>query len=249
MEVHKHPHHVTHSKKWTEYLLEFLMIFFAVFLGFIAENIREESVEKHREKEYIESMINDLKTDTTKLGFIIEAYGKTSRYQDTLIHSVLDTETGFSKDFCRAYTGITSGFPDFVYTDATIQQLKNSGGFRLIRNPKIIEKIMAYDARVKKALINESYLGQNLERLQDRGDELFNLHAFQEQLKLKKTLDQMVEEKFDLLLTHDKVALLSFYNKLSSYGYVYKTVRNNLADVKKEATSLIHFLKEEYHLD
>jgi hypothetical protein len=45
MEVH-HPHHPTHKKKWTEYLLEFLMLFLAVFLGFIAENIREHSVEK-----------------------------------------------------------------------------------------------------------------------------------------------------------------------------------------------------------
>ena len=42
MEVHKHPHHVTHKKKWVEYVLEFVMLFFAVFLGFIAENIRED---------------------------------------------------------------------------------------------------------------------------------------------------------------------------------------------------------------
>ena len=27
MEVQKHPHHVTHKKKWTEYLLEFFMLF------------------------------------------------------------------------------------------------------------------------------------------------------------------------------------------------------------------------------
>jgi len=46
MEVHKHPHHVTHKKKWTEYLLEFFMLFLAVFLGFVADNIRENSVER-----------------------------------------------------------------------------------------------------------------------------------------------------------------------------------------------------------
>ena len=51
MEVHKHPHHVTHKKKWGEYLLEFLMLFLAVFLGFVAENIREHKVEREREKE------------------------------------------------------------------------------------------------------------------------------------------------------------------------------------------------------
>src|SRR6476646_2014567 len=56
MEVHKHPHHVTHKKKWSEYLLEFLMIFLAVFLGFIAENIREHIVEKDRAKQYARSL-------------------------------------------------------------------------------------------------------------------------------------------------------------------------------------------------
>ncbi len=37
MEVHKHPHHVTHKKKWGEYLLEFFMLFLAVrFFGRIS---------------------------------------------------------------------------------------------------------------------------------------------------------------------------------------------------------------------
>src|SRR5664280_2258654 len=67
MEVHKHPHHVTHKKKWGEYLLEFLMLFLAVFLGFIAENIRENRVEQERGREYIHSIINDLKADTALL--------------------------------------------------------------------------------------------------------------------------------------------------------------------------------------
>ena len=32
MEVHKHPHHVTHKKKWNEYLLEFFMLFLCASL-------------------------------------------------------------------------------------------------------------------------------------------------------------------------------------------------------------------------
>src|SRR5689334_7369056 len=64
MEVHKHPHHVTHKKKWAEYLLEFLMLFLAVFLGFLAENLREHQVEKERARQYIASFYEDLKYDT-----------------------------------------------------------------------------------------------------------------------------------------------------------------------------------------
>ena len=55
MEVHAHTH--TARKKWTHYLWEFLMLFLAVFCGFLAENIREHAVERHREKQFIESFI------------------------------------------------------------------------------------------------------------------------------------------------------------------------------------------------
>jgi len=43
-----HPHHIAHKKKWNEYILEFLMLFVAVSLGFLAENLREQQIEKHR---------------------------------------------------------------------------------------------------------------------------------------------------------------------------------------------------------
>src|ERR1700755_1585555 len=67
MEVHKHPHHVTHKKKWGEYLLEFIMLFLAVFLGFLAENIREHVVENDRAKEFSRSLIEDMQHDTAAI--------------------------------------------------------------------------------------------------------------------------------------------------------------------------------------
>ena len=71
MEVQKHPHHVTHKKKWGEYLLEFFMLFLAVFLGFVAENQREHNVEHEREEKYIQSLSCELASDITKLQTII----------------------------------------------------------------------------------------------------------------------------------------------------------------------------------
>src|SRR5215470_11318945 len=65
MEVHHHSH--TDKKKWTHYLWEFLMLFLAVFCGFLAENQREHMVESRREKQYMRSMIADLKADTAEI--------------------------------------------------------------------------------------------------------------------------------------------------------------------------------------
>src|SRR5216117_3676300 len=77
MEVHAHTHTSdpdpsTSSghrgrKKWTHYLWEFLMLFLAVFCGFLAENLREHRIEKDREKQYIQSLMNDLKTDVINI--------------------------------------------------------------------------------------------------------------------------------------------------------------------------------------
>lgn len=62
MEVH-HPHHPTHKKKWSEYLLEFFMLFVAVTLGFFAENIREHIAEGNKKRELLGSVSNGFKKD------------------------------------------------------------------------------------------------------------------------------------------------------------------------------------------
>jgi heme/copper-type cytochrome/quinol oxidase subunit 3 len=62
MEVHSHSH--TPRKKWTHYFWEFLMLFLAVFCGFLAEYQLEHVIEHQREKQYMQSMIEDLKSDT-----------------------------------------------------------------------------------------------------------------------------------------------------------------------------------------
>ena len=68
MEVHTHAH--TERKKWTHYFWEFFMLFLAVTLGFFVENKREHYVEHQREKQYMVSMLEDLKKDTAQINSI-----------------------------------------------------------------------------------------------------------------------------------------------------------------------------------
>src|SRR5688572_29283964 len=91
MEVHKHPHHVTHKKKWGEYLLEFFMLFLAVFLGFVAENIREHSVERKREKEYARSLYDELYGDSVAIATKVSARLSKERDCDYLYRYFMDS--------------------------------------------------------------------------------------------------------------------------------------------------------------
>ena len=138
MEVHKHPHHVTHKKKWTEYLLEFFMLFLAVFLGFVAENIRENSVERHREKEYMESLVNDIKADTANAGVVIRDFLHRQPFIDTIVTSFGDMLHGNSKIYAQYRKKAYGSFADFNPSDGTMQQLKNAGGLRLIEIRKLL---------------------------------------------------------------------------------------------------------------
>ncbi|MEY3311922.1 MAG: hypothetical protein RL348_1265, partial [Bacteroidota bacterium] len=83
MEVH-HPHHPTHKKKWSEYIIEFVMLFAAVTLGFFAENVREHQIVEHKTQQNLESVIFDLKKDSTLLQDRLKEYRKASLMLENL---------------------------------------------------------------------------------------------------------------------------------------------------------------------
>ena len=83
MEVHHHSQ--TSRKKWTHYLWEFLMLFLAVFCGFLAEYQLEHVIEHQREQKYVESLIQDLKTDTAHLENYINLRKEKRNMMDSLV--------------------------------------------------------------------------------------------------------------------------------------------------------------------
>src|SRR5678809_783499 len=140
MEVHAHTH--TARKKWTHYLWEFLMLFLAVFCGFLAEYQLEHTIEHQREKDYMQSMIEDLKSDSTMFETNIRLRISRIQMMDSLV--VLLSSADMDKKgndiyfFARSISPPTNTFPN----DRTIQQLKSSGSLRLIRTKNISNNIM-----------------------------------------------------------------------------------------------------------
>jgi len=140
MEVHKHPHHVTHKKKWGEYLLEFSMLFLAVFLGFIAENIRENSVERGREKEYARSLYDELYADSIAISNKITARLSKEKDCDYLYGYIKDSSlTNLPKEFYPAYTTVFYLFNTYIFEpkDGVLSQLKSSGSLRYFKNAQL----------------------------------------------------------------------------------------------------------------
>jgi hypothetical protein len=193
-------------------------------------------------------MIQDLKTDTAKLRSNIKQFERQLLSQDTLLQNFDLINTGYSQLISRSM-GSYGGYPDFIYTDGTIQQLKNSGGFRLIRSSSAVDSIMAYDAEVKKALINENYLGGRVITLYSAIDEFFNIQALVKEMKAGKTPEQLEQEKFVFTFSTDMNTVGKFYNNIGRTNGMFKVVKQQMEGVQITATRLIKFLEKEYHLE
>ena len=137
MEVHHHAH--TPRKKWTHYFWEFLMLFLAVFCGFLAEYQLEHKIEKNREKQFMRSMIEDLKADTVSISLLNQLRKNRLQMADSISNIIIENNHAKRGSSLYYWGRVISRRDYFFSADGTMQQLKNSGGLRLIGNKLIVE--------------------------------------------------------------------------------------------------------------
>ena len=245
MEVHHHGH--TERKKWTHYFWEFLMLFLAVTLGFFVENQREHYIEHKREKQYIRTLIEDLRSDTAQLAASIDERLQKEQMVDSIVFALNSPD--FSKQGSNIYYwGYSVLRPSrFIQNDRTIQQLKNAGNMRLIRKMEVSDNIMAYDFQIKR--LQEIISEENDIRTQFR--------QFAKKLFDGNTLFSVVDKETPgfyrppgnpALANDDKATINEFLVTLQMTQHVMRAGRRNQERLKKTATELIEFLKKEYHL-
>ncbi len=244
MEVHHHGH-VHENKKWKEYFFQFLMLFLAVFLGFLAEYQLEHIVEHNREEQYIQSFIEDLKADTAKINRILEL----STWQQNNFDSLMGTlkAPGFSEtpDKADNYVGSIFGLYLFNHTDRTLQQLKNAGGLRLIRNQQASDSIMQYDAMVKK-ISEQSVDLYNT----NQGSTRIALQIFDANSPTNPFINRSLVPKPDKvrLISNESVKIDELFNQVLGFKINSIIYCDFLRELNKYATRQINFLKEAYDL-
>ena len=257
MEVHKHPHHVTHKKKWGEYLLEFFMIFLAVFLGFVAENKREHMVEEDRAKQYAKSLISDLRNDTVMVNDHIQQITMNMNRIDSLCGYVYDKSLNQINNFDLIYKSSIGSYNPYTWNRATLEQIKSSGSLRYF-NDSIVKKISAYDAFTRhmdddyqvdedqnmkpftkrEQIVDMNYQGALVMFLLSKYDSLKNAAYYEEMRNLNKPL-----------VTKDINDIKVLVNEAVQLRALIRIRRDiELPRLVKDATELIELLKEEYHL-
>ncbi len=246
MEVHHHSH--THPSKFLHYFWEFLMLFLAVSCGFFAEYQLEKKVERHRERQYIISLVDDMSADTLLLG--LRATGVTasriSRADSLWKWMYSENRSSLSnKIFLETAEAFRHG--KYKFHDRTIVQLKNAGGMRLIHNEKVIDTIYEYYKEVGGIEGFDDAIHEYIEKLIAITSELFDAHDW-----AMANLTRKIDSLGPTLLrfrSNDPVLI----NKYCTYMFMYKSrengLRNTAMELRNRAVKMVAFIKKEYHLD
>ncbi len=247
MEVHKHPHHVTHRKKWTEYLLEFFMIFLAVFLGFLAETEREHLVEKNKEAQFMSSMARDLELDTIELSQGIKFRTVKINALDSAL-KILAVQNGpLAPSQLFRLSMKYYGNRNFFQNSGTLDQLKNSGGLRLIGNRKIVDSIESYDQQVKRMTKRDDIEVEAFIFSNRIGQKLFDSRSLIRTFGLSESQDMKGDSS--ALIKVNINYMDEYINNLKIYEFLIKNNDAVFRLNKQKATNLLDLIKREYHLE
>ena len=245
MEVHHHPH--VEKKKFKEYFLEFLMIFIAVTLGFFAESYREHISDQSKEKEYIESLVEDLKIDQQILSRNIMQLQSGISMMDSMI-SILDSPALISNNTGNLYylARLSPRLQPLLVNDKTFEQLKNSGNFRLIKNIGTSNKIMDYYKKIPLVRLLESINETEFTQYKIVAAKIFKPEIFVSAEGISDVINRVNGNP--PLRTTDNELL----QELSVFAvYMHGTKKGILSadtEIKKSGEELIGYLEKEYHL-
>lgn len=243
MEVHAHTH--TARKKWTHYFWEFLMLFLAVFCGFLAEYQLEHKIERDRENKFIQTYIEDLKSDTAAIRQnILYRQNKMKAMDSFLILLNSQQIKGHENEFYYFGRTFVRGLR-FQSNDRTITQLKNSGSLRLIQNEQAADSMISYEKLVD--YINYSQEDDRMERREADPllSHIFNPFVFEKMVTIEginRPLDNPPLRSYDKNLHFD---LAYYVHQLKGTNFMIE-VRLKLLNEK--AKNIIAFLQKEYHL-
>ncbi len=236
METHaEHLHHAP-GKKIRHYFFEFLMLFLAVFCGFIAENWREQMREHQREKKFIYSLVEDLKSDTGQSNKILVQLKKTKTGIDSVLKEL--SSPGIIENSNKAYSLWTQNLDikAFVSNDRTIQQLKNSGELRLIRNKAVSDRIMEYDQMVKNYYQQSNFMYGALSD-QHIYSQFFDFIRLNNNKSIPVPLTEQGKKLLNEAYAHQQL-----------WNYGLAGLISWLEGVHEEGERLVIFIQKEYHL-
>lgn len=249
MEVHHHTDLHHKKKHFKEYFLEFLMIFFAVTLGFLAENLRELITNRSKEKEYIAAFIRNVQDDTTNLRRIIKFDSTQVSGIDDFLHlrhADLKLDSNRKKFYTLSFQSFYNS-ASFTSNNATLQQLKSTGDYRLIKKDHVADSLSKYDFDIQGLSGQTNFYNDYFKEILSRLDDLTEMSIFGDTSYMKN--GKYTNKPFPEIVADSK-ELRTFFNKVYDFRIITSSYGGSMLKSQLEnATRLISFLKKEYNIE
>lgn len=232
---------------WWGNLKDFFLLFLAVFCGFLAENYRESLSNKTIEKEYMLSLVEDLKSDTANLNTYITFKKTKGHLMDSLARMLVSKENSqLGNEIYYLARQVFNESP-FVYSDGTIQQLKNAGNLRLIKKNTVVEALLNYEKTVK--VLQDWDEKDNLTKstFREMGGKVFN----------SQDLNATMDENMNFLVpTNNPQLVTKDFQTLNEMAFqVHYLSKMSLGNSKRagglraDAIKLLELIRFEYELE
>ena len=228
------------------------MIFLAVTMGFIAENIREKISDRKKEKEYINSLLQDLRTDTAQINdkqvsLYAQMYG-----MDTL-ETLLNPEINANDSAvfkCYQLRQYLMNQHMVGFSDRTITQLVSSGNMRLIGKQSVSDSISQYYSTIRDVEAQKTYYVEYFHKCLDIFPSLYSFDSYHSTLNADGTVSSpdIIFGKLRIVTT-DPVELAKFKSTIEITKGVAGSYRYDIIALGRRAKNLIDFLQKEYGLE
>jgi hypothetical protein len=228
------------------------MIFLAVTLGFFAESLREHINDNEKREQYIQSLVEDLETDTARMEDII-LFDEAKINAIKNMYACYDTVTKNMK--ATSCMGILIKYSkvnrSFQPNDRTYIQLANAGGFRLLRKEDA-DSILSYETLYNYYHDFQSTVYQEAQdNVRNTLNELadFRVNGPLQEVSPGIGVDTGTSIlSGPLLFSDDRAMLNKWFNQLQLYLRVIKAQRLLIHHLQTKAINLIHFYKTKHHL-
>lgn len=139
-------------------------------------------------------------------------------------------------------------YPEFVYIDRTIQQLKSSGSMRLIRKKAAAEGILKYDSEMRIYQIEIAWVDNFYQHFTQLRISIINFQLLDKNNFWLNKSEEIINKNQSYLLTKDPMLLNNFQSAIYEMREMQECFIRNYKAYKERAIALILTLKKEYHL-
>jgi hypothetical protein len=234
------------KREWTSYFKEFLMLFLAISLGFYADNLREEYSDANKQKEYIQSMYEDLKDDTLTYSTFIKSTEKQNNNLKALYRILTGHETNDKLDSIYFLARTSTMKYTYLFPNTrTFLQMKSSGHLRLINDIELSDAVSSYYNSLENIHFQNQFIKSRVEEYWNIMEEMFDA-----EILMSIRTENKLPAKHNLkLLKDDRLTINRFMVRAQYMDGTRLFQKEQAISSLTKAEALLHLINKKYNLN